>query len=153
MSLRVTESLLWTQLSSDSSPLCIPACTRTFYGPRLWFQVLVFTQTTAFLGFWGQLFHSPLSLSSRGSLVFFTFCHKGGVIWISEVIDISPSNLDSSLCFFQPSVSHDVHLVNTISGALQGSRTSVFSLCITNWLTWLQRHGKSKIFRVSWRQT
>ena len=33
----------------------------------------------------------------------FTFCHKGGVICISEVIDISPSNLDSSLCFFQPS--------------------------------------------------
>ena len=27
---------------------------------------------------------------------------------ISEVIDISPGNLDSSLCFFQPSVSHDV---------------------------------------------
>ena len=26
----------------------------------------------------------------------------------SEVIDISPGNLDSSLCFFQPSVSHDV---------------------------------------------
>ena len=34
--------------------------------------------------------------------------HKGGVICISEVIDISPSNLDSSLCFFQSSVSHDV---------------------------------------------
>ena len=30
------------------------------------------------------------------------------VICISEVIDISPGNLDSSLCFFQPSVSHDV---------------------------------------------
>ena len=57
------------------------------------------------LVFWmlSQLFHSPLSLSSRGS-----FCHKGGVICKSEVIDISPSNLDSSLCFFQPSVSHDV---------------------------------------------
>ena len=27
---------------------------------------------------------------------------------ISEVIDISPGNLDSSLCFFQPRVSHDV---------------------------------------------
>src|SRR5574339_327977 len=38
----------------------------------------------------------------------FTFCHKGGVICLSEVIDISPGNLDSSLCFFQPSVSHDV---------------------------------------------
>ena len=37
-------------------------------------------------------------------------CHLGhkGVICISEVIDISPSNLDSSLCFFQPSVPHDV---------------------------------------------
>ena len=32
----------------------------------------------------------------------FTFCHKGGVICIYEVVDISPSNLDSSLCFFQP---------------------------------------------------
>ena len=27
----------------------------------------------------------------------FTFCHKGGVICISETVDISPSNLDSSL--------------------------------------------------------
>ena len=26
----------------------------------------------------------------------FTFCHKGGIICVSEVIDISPSNLDSS---------------------------------------------------------
>ena len=34
------------------------------------------------------------------------FCYS--VICISEFIDISPNNLDSSLCFFQPSVSHDV---------------------------------------------
>ena len=39
---------------------------------------------------------------------FFAFYHKGGAICISEVIDISPGNLDSSLCFFQCSVSHDV---------------------------------------------
>ena len=45
-----------------------------------------------------QLFHSPLSLSSTGSLV----------LCVSEVVGISPGNLDSSLCFFQPSVSHDV---------------------------------------------
>jgi len=32
----------------------------------------------------------------------FAFYHKGGVICLSEVIDISPSNLDSSLCFIQP---------------------------------------------------
>ena len=55
-----------------------------------------------------QLFHSPLSLSSRGALVLLHFCHKGDVICVFEVIDISPGNLDSSLCFFQPSVSHDV---------------------------------------------
>ena len=30
------------------------------------------------------------------------FLHKDGVICISEVTDIFPSNLDSSLCFFQP---------------------------------------------------
>ena len=36
------------------------------------------------------------------------FSHKGGVICISEVIDIYPSNLVSSLDFIQPRVSHDV---------------------------------------------
>ena len=35
-------------------------------------------------------------------------CCKGGIICISEVTDISPSNLDSSLCSIQPSVYHDV---------------------------------------------
>ena len=38
----------------------------------------------------------------------FTFCHKGDVICIYEIIGISPGNLDSSLCFFQPRVSHEV---------------------------------------------
>ena len=49
----------------------------------------------------GQVFHSPLYF-------FFTFFHNGGVICVSEVIDISPGNLDSRLWFLQPSVSHDV---------------------------------------------
>ena len=39
-----------------------------------------------------QVFHSPLSLSSKDSLVLLLF-HKGGVIYIS---DFSPGNLDSS---------------------------------------------------------
>ena len=55
-----------------------------------------------------QLFYSPLSLSSRGSSVPIHFLHKGGVICISEVIEISPGNLDPSLYFIRPSVSHDV---------------------------------------------
>ena len=33
------------------------------------------------------------------------FAYKGGVIYIFEVIDISPGNLDSSLCFIQPGIS------------------------------------------------
>ena len=49
-----------------------------------------------------------LSVKPAFSLSSFTFFHKGGVICISEVIDISPGHLDSSLCFFQSSVSHDV---------------------------------------------
>ena len=39
---------------------------------------------------------------------FFVFCHEGGVICVSEVIGISPGSLDSSLCFIQLSISHDV---------------------------------------------
>ena len=60
--------------------------------------------------FWAlnQVFHSPLSLSSRGFRFFFTFCHKGGVICISEVTDLSPSHLDCSLCFLQLNISHHV---------------------------------------------
>ena len=38
----------------------------------------------------------------------FAFCHKDGVTCISEVIAISPSNLDSSFCFIQPGILHDV---------------------------------------------
>ena len=38
----------------------------------------------------------------------FIFWCKGGVICVFEVIDVSPSGLDSSLCFTQPGISHDV---------------------------------------------
>ena len=38
----------------------------------------------------------------------FNSWHMGGVICISEVIDISPGSLDSSLCFIQPSILHEV---------------------------------------------
>ena len=58
-----------------------------------------------------QLFHSPLSLSSRGSLVLLHFLRKDGAICISEVIDVTPGNLDSCLCFIQPGISHDAHSV------------------------------------------
>ena len=46
-----------------------------------------------------QLFHSPLSLSSRGFHFLFTFCYKSGVTCISEVIDISPGNIPACASF------------------------------------------------------
>ena len=65
------------------------------------------------LVFWMLSFKLTFSLSS------FTFIKrlfssllstvKCGVIYTFEVIGISPSNLDSSLCFIQPRISHDVY--------------------------------------------
>ena len=52
--------------------------------------------------------HSSLSLHQEALQFRLTFCHSGGVTCISEVIDVSPSTLDSSLCFIQPSISHGV---------------------------------------------
>ena len=39
----------------------------------------------------------------------FIFCSKFGVTSISEVIDISPNSIDSSLCFIQSSVSQGIN--------------------------------------------
>ena len=54
---------------------------------------------------WMLSFKPAFSLSSfiyiKRLLLLFTFFCKGGVIYISEVIDISPCDLDSSLCFIQ----------------------------------------------------
>ena len=44
---------------------------------------------------------SSFTFIRKALYFFFTLCHKGGVICISEVFDISPGNLDSSLCFIQ----------------------------------------------------
>ena len=49
-----------------------------------------------------NLFHSPLSPSSRGFLFLFTFCHKGGIICISEDIDTSPSILIAACASSSP---------------------------------------------------
>ena len=53
-----------------------------------------------------RLFHFRFSPSSRGSFVSLCFLPLSDIICMSEVVDISPSNLDSSLGFTQPSISH-----------------------------------------------
>lgn len=50
---------------------------------------------------------SPLSLSSKTSLVALCFLPKGDINCISEAIAISPSNSDSSLCF----ISQAFHMI------------------------------------------
>ena len=37
-----------------------------------------------------------------------SFCHYSGIICISEVVDVSPAYLNSSLKLPQPGISHDV---------------------------------------------
>ena len=52
---------------------------------------------------------------------------------LSEVIDISPGSLDSSLCFFQPCISHDVLCICWVS------RVTIYSLDVyTPFLIWNQ---------------
>ena len=65
---------------------------------------LSFLNVEFYDSFFSLLFH----LHQEAFYFPFTFCHKGGIICISDVIDIYPSNLDSSLCLIQPSISHDV---------------------------------------------
>ena len=71
------------------------------------------------LVFWmqalSQIFTLLFHFHQEALLLFFTFCHNGGVICISEVIDISPSNLDFSLCFIQPGISHDRSKISRIT--------------------------------------
>ena len=104
--------ILWLQspIAVILEPPKVNYLTVSIVSPSICYEVM--GPDAMILVFWmlsfKPTFYSPLSLSSRGFSVLFTFCHKGGVICISEVIDISPINLDSSLRFIQPSISHDV---------------------------------------------
>ena len=53
-----------------------------------------------------QLSHTYMTTGKTIALIRRTFVGK--VTCISEVIEISPCNLDSSLCFIHSSISHDV---------------------------------------------
>ena len=106
--------LLISRLQSPSAvilePQKIKSLTVSIVFPSICHEVMGPDAMILFSECWvlHQLFYSPLTLSSRGSSalqLFFAFCSKGGMICVSEVIDISPCNLDSSLCFIQPSVS------------------------------------------------
>ena len=91
-----SKHLLISWLQSPSAvilePKKIKSLTVSIVSPSICHEVM--GPDAMILVFWmlsfKPAFHSPLSLSLRGSLLFFVFCHMGGVICISEVIDISP---------------------------------------------------------------
>ena len=58
--------------------------------------------------FQGSFFTLLFHFHQEAPEFFFTFCHMGGIICISEATDNSPGNLDFSLSFIQPRISHDV---------------------------------------------
>ena len=58
--------------------------------------------------FYARFFTLLFHVHQEALQFLFAFCHEGGVICISEVTDISPDNLDSSLCFIQSGILHDV---------------------------------------------
>ena len=110
-----SEHLLISWLQSPSAVILEPknkkSVTVSTVSPSICHEVM---GLYAMILVFGMLSFKPVfSLSSfnfhQEALQFlFTVCHKGGVICISEVIDISPGSLDSSLWFIQPNVSHDV---------------------------------------------
>ena len=95
--------MIWS--SRKQSLSLFPLFPHFFFHEVMWVDIMI-------LVFWMLSFKPAFSLSwtsSRGSLA--PLCilpYKRGVICIAEVIDISPSTLDSSLCFIQPGISHYV---------------------------------------------
>ena len=129
----VDHNKLWTILKEMRIPdhlICLlrnlytgqEATVRTGHGTTDWFQIGKGIRQGCILSpclfnFYAEYImrnagleetQAGIKITGRNINNLFTFCHKGGVICISEVIDISPGNLDSSLYFFQPSISHDV---------------------------------------------
>ena len=105
-----SKHLLITWLQSPSAVILEPPKIKSFtisvVSPSVCHKVM--GPDPMILVFWMLSFKLTFSLSS------FTFFNRLfsysllSAICISEVIDISPSNLDSSLCFIQPGISHDV---------------------------------------------
>ena len=90
------------KIKSDTVSTVSPSICHEVMGPDA--MILVFWMLSFKPTFWLSSFTFIKRLFSSPSLSDIKVVSSA----ISEVIGISPSNLDFSLCFFQPSVSHDV---------------------------------------------
>ena len=111
--------LLISWLQSPSAvilePKKIKSVTVSIVSPSICHEVMglddvSFLNNLSFLNveFYARFFTLLFHFHQEALQFLFAFCHMVGVIYISEVTDISPCNLDSSLCFIQPGISHDV---------------------------------------------
>ena len=104
-----SKSLLISWLQSPSAvilePRKIKSLTVSIVSPSICYEVMALDAmifTFWMLSFKPAFTFSPFTFIKEAFWFLFTFCRKGGVICFSEVIDISPSSLDSSLFFIQP---------------------------------------------------
>ena len=117
----------WLQSPSAVSlqPKKIKSVTVFIVSPSICHEVM--GPDAMILIFWMLSFKPAFSLSSfkrlfRSSSL---FCQKGGVTCVSEVIDISPSNLDSSFCYIQLAfcMMYSVYKLNKQSDNIQSWHT------------------------------
>ena len=92
-------------------PPKIKFLTVSIVSPSIYHEVIGLDAMILF--FWMLSFKPTFSVSSFNFIkrLFRSsspLCHKGDVICVSEVTNISPCNLDFSLCFIQSGISHDV---------------------------------------------
>ena len=112
-----SKHLLISWLQSPSAVILKPkkkkSVTVSIVSPSICHEVM--GSDAMILVFWMLSFKPPFSLSSFtvikrlfSSSSPFTFCHYSDIIRISEVVDVVPDNLDSSLWVIQLSISHDL---------------------------------------------
>ena len=104
-------------------------------------KVKLLSHVRLFVTPWAVAYQAPLSMGFSRQEYWSGWplpsLHKGGIICISEIIDISPGNLDSSLCFIQSSISHKY------SAYVKISRETISSLDML-----LPLFGTSLLFHV-----
>ena len=130
--LQSPSALIWEpqNINSVTVSIVFPSICHEVMGPdamNLFFWMLSFKPifSLSYLTFLKRLFSSLLSAIRVVSS-------------ISEIIDIFAGNLDSSLCFLQPSISHDVLCI-----LVKISRVTIYGLDVL--LSWF---GTSLLFHV-----
>ena len=89
------------KIKSDTASIVSPSISHEMMGPD---AIILVSCMLSFKPTFSLLFH----FHQEALQFLFTFCHNIGVVYISEVIDISLGNLDSIPGFIQPRFSHDV---------------------------------------------